>query len=124
MTPQRLHAERRCRFCAYHWVIAPIETRTIYETDDDIVHASWRHEGKQNKARVAEAARGSYPNGTDVFERSILSISVLRHTREIAFVPKQCSDAGKRYRCRGEAHMTSRRRIGGTQENTYKTRAA
>jgi len=27
---------------------------------------------EQNKARLAEAGRGSYPNGTNIFERNII----------------------------------------------------
>ena len=41
ISPQRLYADRPT-LC---W-------------DDDIVHATWRHVGNMNKARVAEAARG------------------------------------------------------------------
>ena len=39
--------------------MAPIESKYSSNKGDDIVHASWRHEGENmNKARVAEAARG------------------------------------------------------------------
>ena len=39
--------------------MASNKSESFLKTDDDIVHALWRHRDKHmNKARVAEAARG------------------------------------------------------------------
>ena len=39
--------------------MASYKSKNIFSTDDDIVHALWRHRDKyMNKARLAEAGRG------------------------------------------------------------------
>ena len=50
MTPQRLHAEP---------LVKKYKSENSSNKGDDIVHASWRHEGENmNKARLGEPGRG------------------------------------------------------------------
>jgi hypothetical protein len=44
--------------------------------------------GIMNKARLAEAGRGTYPIGTEMFERTLLSIVSSNTDGEMAFIPK------------------------------------